>query len=68
MSDLDLVRGYAGNDHDHNTSNHRHSSAATADTDDYNDPHERRLLIADVRRGCVCCSHGPVGRIRVIRI
>jgi len=68
MSDVDLVRKFAGNDHDHNTSNHRHSSAATADTDDYNDPHERRLLIADVRRGCVCCRPGRLGRIRVIRI
>jgi hypothetical protein len=54
MSDVDLVREYPGNDHDHNTSNHCHGSSATANTDDYNDPHERRLLIADVRRGCVC--------------
>lgn len=68
MSDVDLVREFAGNDYDHNTSNHRHGSAATANTDDYNDPHERRLLIADVLRACVFCSHGPVGRIRVIRI
>jgi len=57
MSDLDLVRGYAGNDHDHDTSNHRHGSAATADTDDYNDPHERRLLVAEVRSGRAFCSH-----------
>ena len=68
MSDVDLVREFPGNDHDNNTSNYCHGSSATANTDDYNDPYERRLLIADVRRGCVCCSDGPVGRIRVIRI
>jgi hypothetical protein len=41
---------HAGVDHDHNTSNHGHDSAATAHTnDDYNDAHGRRLLIA---KGC----------------
>jgi hypothetical protein len=35
----------AGNDDDHNPSNHCHGSATTARTnDDYNNAHERRLL------------------------
>jgi hypothetical protein len=42
---------HAGVDHDHNTSNHGHDSAATAHTnDDYNDAHGRRLLIAKAGR------------------
>lgn len=45
MSDLDLVREFAGIDHDHNASNHGHGSAATAHTNDNNnDSHGRRLL------------------------
>ena len=33
--------------------------------DDNNDAHGRRLLIAKAGRGCVCCRHGPVGRLRI---
>jgi hypothetical protein len=45
MSDLDLVREFARDDHDHNASNDGHGSATTASTnDDYDDTHERRLL------------------------
>ena len=52
---------HAGDEHDHNASNHGHDSAATANTnDDYNDAHERRLLIAKAGRRFVCCRHGPV--------
>jgi hypothetical protein len=41
------VLEHAGDEHDHNASNHGHDSAATAHTnDDYNDAHGRRLLIA----------------------
>ena len=68
MSDVDLVREFPGNDHDHNTSNYCHGSSATANTDDYNDPYERRLLIADAVAVASVVSDGPVGRIRVIRI
>ena len=43
---------HAGDEHDHNASNHGHDSAATAHTnDDYNDAHERRLLSSQARRG-----------------
>ena len=55
-----FVLEHAGVDHDHHASNHGHSSAATAHTnDDYNDTHGR-LLIAKADRGCVCYRHGRV--------
>jgi len=55
------VLEHAGDEHDHNASNHGHDSAATAHTnDDYNDAHERRLLIAKAGGRFVCCRHGPV--------
>ena len=55
--------------HDHNASNHSpNGSPATGSRfadDDNNDAHGRRLLIAKAGRGCVCCRHGPVGRLRI---
>jgi hypothetical protein len=60
------VLQHAGVDHDHNASNHSHDSAATAyNTNDYNNAHERRLLIPKSAHGFVCCKHGPCGRLRV---
>ncbi len=45
---------HAGDEHDHNPSDHGHDSTATACTnDDYNDAHGRRLLIAKACRGRV---------------
>ena len=59
----------AGDDHDHNASNHSpNGSPATGSRvadDDNNDAHGRRLLIAKAGRGCVCRRHGPVGRLRI---
>ena len=53
---------HARDHHNHNASNHGHSSTATywcADDDD-NDARRQRLLIAKAGRGCFCRRHGPV--------
>ena len=56
----------AGDDHNHNASNHGYDgSTATyywrADNDNNDARGHRRLLIAKAGRGCVCRRHGPVG-------
>ena len=54
-SDLRFVLQHAGDEHDHNPSDHGHGSTATARTnDDYNDAHGRRLLIAKAGGDYAC--------------
>jgi len=65
--DAGIVWELTGDDHNHDASDHGHGSPATsryAHDDNYH-AHGRRLLIPEVRRGSICCSHGPVGRLRI---
>jgi len=54
----------AGDDHNHNASNHGHGPATSRVALDDNNDARGRLLIARAGRGCVCRRHGPVGRLR----
>jgi hypothetical protein len=56
----------AGDDHNHNASNHGHGPATSYRcADDDNNDARGRLLIARAGRGYVCRRHGPVGRLRI---
>ena len=54
----------AGDDHNHNASNHGHGPATSRVALDDNNDARGRLLIARAARGYVCRRHGPVGRLR----
>jgi hypothetical protein len=67
-SDLGFVLQHAGNNYDHNPSDHGRDSPGTGPCrahDDNYDAHGRRLLIVKIRRGRVCCSQGSVGHPRI---
>ena len=55
----------AGDDHNHNASNHGHGPATSRVALDDNNDARGRLLIARAGRGCVCCR--PCGRLRIER-
>jgi len=55
----------AGDDHNHNASNHGRGSATSRVALDDNNDARGRLLIARAGRGCVCCR--PCGRLRIER-
>ena len=54
----------AGDDHNHNASNHGHGPATSRVALDDNNDARGRLLIARAGRGHVCRRGGPVGRLR----